>query len=145
MAPDAASIVPEAKDVDMHDIAIDLENTPGALAALGEALGRAGVSIEGGGAFAIGERGVAHFLVEDGQAARAALSAAAIKVVALRDVVLLRLNQEEPGQLGKLCRRMADARVNIETLYSNHAHDLVLVVDDIGAALAVSAQWTPTR
>jgi hypothetical protein len=129
----------------MHDIAIDLENTPGALAAFGEALGRAGVGIEGGGAFAVGGRGVAHFLVEDGQAARATLAAAAIKVVALRDVVLLRLNQEEPGQLGKLCRRMADAGVNIETLYSDHAHQLVLVVDDMVAARAVSAEWMGAR
>jgi hypothetical protein len=129
----------------MQDIAIDLEHTSGTLALLGEALGRAGVSIEGGGAFTIGGRGVAHFLVEDGQAARAALAAAAIKVVALRDVVLLRLNQEEPGQLGKLCRRMADAGVNIETLYSDHAHQLVLVVDDIAAGRRIAEAWMRTQ
>ncbi len=35
----------------MRDLAIRLENRPGALAEMGEALGRAGVSIEGGGAF----------------------------------------------------------------------------------------------
>jgi len=34
----------------MQDVAIQLENTPGALAAMGECLGRAGVSVEGGGA-----------------------------------------------------------------------------------------------
>ena len=33
----------------MKDLTIGLENRPGALAEMGEALGRAGVSVEGGG------------------------------------------------------------------------------------------------
>ena len=37
----------------MKDLAIELENRPGALAEMGEALGRAGVSIEGGGAWVV--------------------------------------------------------------------------------------------
>jgi len=42
---------------------------------MGEALGRAGVSIEGGGAFVVNGRGIAHFF-DDGAAARRALEAA---------------------------------------------------------------------
>ena len=42
----------------MKDLAITLEDRPGALAEMGEALGRAGVSIEGGGVW----NGAAHFL-----------------------------------------------------------------------------------
>ena len=38
----------------MKDLAIALENRPGALAEMGEALGRAGVSVEGGGAWVFG-------------------------------------------------------------------------------------------
>lgn len=60
----------------MKDLAIALDNRPGALAGMGEALGRAGVSVEGGGAFAVDGRGVAHFLFSDGDAARKALEAA---------------------------------------------------------------------
>jgi len=37
----------------MRDLAIRLEHRPGALAEMGEALGRAGVSVEGGGAWVI--------------------------------------------------------------------------------------------
>ena len=59
----------------MKDLAIDMDDRPGALADLGEAFGRAGVSIEGGGAWVVGGRGVAHFLFADGAAARAALEA----------------------------------------------------------------------
>jgi hypothetical protein len=37
----------------LQDLAIALDNRPGALAEMGDALGRAGVSVEGGGAFVV--------------------------------------------------------------------------------------------
>jgi hypothetical protein len=126
----------------MKDLEIQLPNAPGALAAMGEALGRAGISVEGGGAWVVAGIGVAHFLFEDGAAAEAALRAAGISVVAQRDVVLQRLAQGEPGQLGKLTRMMAQAGVNLEVLYSDHAQRLVLVVDDVERARRVSEAWT---
>ena len=125
----------------MKDLEIALDDRPGALAEMGEALARAGVSIEGGGVFVAGGVGVAHFLFEDGAAARAALEAAGIKVVAENDVVVQRLRQGEPGQLGKIARRMADAGVNIKVQYSDHDHQLILVVDDIERGRAVSEEW----
>jgi hypothetical protein len=125
----------------MKDLAIVLENRPGALAEMGEALGRAGVSIEGGGAWVVGGIGVAHFLFEDGTAARKALEAAGIQVLEERDVLVQRLKQDVPGQLGLLTRRMAEAGVNIEVLYSDHNHQLVLVVDDLERGLLVSERW----
>jgi hypothetical protein len=129
----------------MMDLVIELENRPGALAEMGEALGSAGVSIEGGGVFLIDGRAVAHFLFADGVAARGALTAAGIRVIEGREVLVQRLNQSEPGQLGKITRRMADAGVNIELLYSDHDHNLILVVDDIAAGRAVSEAWTRER
>lgn len=129
----------------MKDLAIDLEHRPGALAAMGDALGAAGVSVEGGGAWVVNGRGVAHFLFEDGAAARAALEAAGITVAAERDVIVQRLHQDVPGQLGELTRRMGEAGVNIEVLYSDHDNQLILVVDDVATAQAVSATWTRER
>jgi hypothetical protein len=129
----------------MQDLTIELDDRPGALARMGEALGRAGVSVEGGGAWTVDGRGVAHFLVADGEAARQALESAGIRVLACRDVLLQRLAQDEPGQLGALTRRMAEAGVNIEVLYSDHANQLVLVVDDLDAGRRVSRAWTRER
>jgi len=129
----------------MKDLTISLENRPGALAEMGDALGRAEVSIEGGGAFVVEGRGVAHFLFEDGEAARRALEAAGIQVLEEREVLVQRLNQTEPGQLGKITRRMAEAGVNIEVLYSDHDHQLILVVDDIEKGRTVSQAWTRDR
>ncbi len=126
----------------MQDLTIALENRPGALAEMGAALGRKGVSIEGGGAWVVNGEGVAHFLFADSAAARAALEEAGIRVAAVRDVLVQRLNQSRPGQLGMLTRRMADAGVNIEVLYSDHDHQLILVVDDIERGRAVSEEWT---
>lgn len=125
----------------MQDLTIELDDRPGALAEMGEALGRAGVSVEGGGAWVVDGRGAAHFLVEEGTAARRALEAAGIRVVAVQDVLVQRLKQDVPGQLGLLTRRMADAGINIEVLYSDHDNQLILVVDDLARGRKVSAAW----
>jgi hypothetical protein len=126
----------------MKDLAIALENRPGALAEMGEALGRAEVSVEGGGAFVVDGKGIAHFLFEDGSAARRALEAAGIRVIVERDVLVQRLHQAVPGQLGKIARRMAEAGVNIEVVYSDHQNQLILVVDDPAKGRAISEAWT---
>jgi hypothetical protein len=125
----------------MRDLAIVLDDRPGALAELGEALGRAKVSVEGGGAWVVDGRGVAHFLVSDAGAARRALESAGIQVLADREVVVQRLKQDVPGQLGLLTRRMAEAGINIEVLYSDHDHQLILVVDDLTRGRTVSEAW----
>lgn len=126
----------------MFDLEIHLDDQPGALAAMGRALGEAGVSVEGGGAWTVGGLGVAHFLFHDGDAARAVLADAGIAVVACREVVLQRLKQDVPGQLGELTGRMAAAGVNIGVLYSDHDNQLVLVPDDIAQARRVAREWS---
>jgi hypothetical protein len=55
--------------------------------------------------------------------------------------VVQRLKQAVPGQLGRLTRRMAEAGVNIEVLYSDHDHQLILVVDDVARGREVAAAW----
>ena len=125
----------------MRDLAIRLENRPGALAEMGEALGSAGVSVEGGGGFVVDGKGMMHFLVADAVAARKALMAAGIAVLEDREVLVQRLDQNQPGQLGKIARMMADAGVNIEVVYSDHQNQLILVVDDFKKGRAVSETW----
>ena len=125
----------------MRDLAIRLKNRPGALAEMGEALGAAGVSVEGGGAFVVDDKGIAHFLFEDGTAARRALEETGIEVLADRPVLVQRLRQDKPGQLGKIARRMAEAGVNVEVMYSDHQNQLILVVDDFEKGRTVSEAW----
>ena len=125
----------------MYDIAIELPGQPGSLARFGEALGAAGVSLEGGGVFTVDGVGHAHFLVEDGEAARVALEQAGLGTATVKPVLIRRLKQEVPGQLGSIARALADAGVNIETQYSDHANRLVLVVDDLETAERATNDW----
>jgi organic hydroperoxide reductase OsmC/OhrA len=129
----------------MEDLTIELDNAPGSLATMGEVLGRAGVSVEGGGAAVYGDAGIGHFLFRDGDAARRILEAAKFRVLDQREVLVQRLAQERPGQLGSLAREMADANVNIETLYSDHNHQLIITVDDIDRGRTVSETWEKRR
>jgi hypothetical protein len=129
----------------MKNIQVRLDNRPGTLASMGEALAEAGISVDGGGVFVAGGNGIANFLVRDGEIARAALESHRIEVVAVQDVVTLHLDQETPGQLGKLARRMATAGVNIEMQYSDHQNRLVLVVDDLERARQIAAIWESER
>ena len=125
----------------MYDIHVLLPHQPGALARFGRALGATGVSLEGGGVFVVGDAGHAHFLVEDGERARQAAEAEGFEVVAVREVLVRRLNQERPGELGRIAAALGEAGVNILTQYSDHANQLILVVDDPKKAVAATADW----
>ena len=125
----------------MKDVEIRLPDRPGALADMACALGKAGISIEGGGAWVVDGRGVGHFLFADDAPVAAALRDCGIEVVAERPVAMLRLDQATPGQLGLACARMAAAGVNLVAQYSDHDHRLVLVADDVAAARSVAAAW----
>jgi hypothetical protein len=116
------------------DLTVELENRPGTLAELGEALGNAGVNIEGGAAIA-GGAGTApvHILVEDSDGARKALEGAGLSVADERDVIVVDVT-DKPGELGGIARRMADAGVNIDLVYLTARGQLVLGVDDLQKA-----------
>ena len=125
----------------MFDVEMRLENRPAAMAEMGEALGSAGVSVEGGGGWVADGKATMHFLFEDGEAARTALQNAGIQVLGVREVLVQKLRQDIPGQLGMIARRMAQAGVNIEVVYSDHANQLCMVVDDFAKGKAVSEAW----
>lgn len=125
----------------MYDIHVLLPDEPGALGRFGAAMGAAGVSLEGGGVFTIGGKGHTHFLVEDGGRAQRAAEASGLEVVAVREVLVRKLDQDRPGELGRLTAALGEARINIVTQYSDHANQLILVVDDPERAAAVTAAW----
>src|SRR4029453_14032964 len=106
----------------MFDVSIRLENKPGEMARMGEALGAAGVSVEGGGGWGVDGKGYMHFFFEVGEAVRKALENGSNEVLGGREVLAQKLRQDVPGQLGKIARQMADAGVNIKVVYSDHAN-----------------------
>lgn len=125
----------------MRDLEIILENKAGTLALMGETLGQNKISLEGGGVFDNGKYSIAHFLVQDADKAKKVLAEAGIHVVKINDVIIQKLRQDVPGQLGMFCRKMADAGVNILTQYSDHSNQLIVVVDNLDKGKQVSDEW----
>jgi len=117
------------------DLTVVLQNTPGTFADMGEALGNAGINIDGVCGFPAGGEGIVHLLVEDATGARSSLEAAGLEVRAEREVVLVAV-EDRPGELGRVCRKMADAGVNLDLVYTSNKLQLVLGADDAEKARA---------
>lgn len=131
----------------LRDLEVILAAAPGSLARFGDTLGAAGVSLEGGGVFTHEGVAFAHFLVADSDTATAALDRAGIGPVTVREVVMVRLDQDVPGQLGAFTGRLGDAGIRILHQYSDHDHRLVVVTDPAqhDAAVAIAERWTAER
>jgi hypothetical protein len=112
------------------DLTIALEDRPGIVAELGEALGGAGVNIEGFCGYTSGGRGIVHLLVDDAAAARGALEGTGIEVQDERDVVVVDV-EDRPGALGVIARRIANADVSLDLAYLGTNTRLVLGAEDL--------------
>ena len=120
------------------DLGVTVEDRPGGLADIGEALGNAGINIEGISGVGLGDRGVIHLLVEDGAAARAALEGAGLTVESESQAIVSEIpgDVSTPGTLGKMARAVADAGVNMQAVYLATNNRAVVVTDNNDKALA---------
>jgi hypothetical protein len=120
------------------DLGVTVEDRPGGLADIGEALGNAGINIEGLCGMGLGDRGVIHLLVEDGAAARAALEGAGLTVESESEAIVSEIpgDVNTPGTLGKMARAVAEAGVNMRAVYLATNNRAVAVTDDNAKALA---------
>lgn len=117
------------------DLTVVMEDRPGTLAELGEALGEAGINIDGICGVQCENETAIHILVEDADGARRALEANGIKISDERDVLVVEV-EDRPGTLGGVARSIANAGVNIELVYLAANTKLVIGVDDLDAARA---------
>ncbi len=119
----------------MKDLTVMLENRPGTLADMGDALGKAGINIDGICGFPCEGRGVSHILVEDAEGARRALEAIGLEVSGEREVLVVEV-ENRPGSLGETAKKLADAGVNVDLLYVASDSRLVVGADDLDKAQA---------
>ena len=115
------------------DLTVVLDDRAGQLAHMGEALGDAGITIEGFSASTHDGLGVVHVLVENAMVAQNALILADIKVEGEADAVVVDLTADEagrPGALGRVAGKVAAAGINIATAYLATRDRVVLVTSD---------------
>lgn len=98
------------------DLAIDIENTPGALAEVAAAISDAGVNIAAATCIGSGERAELHVLVKHAEAARHSLAISHLAVTREREVVVVDV-EDRPGVLADLTRRIARAGIDLDLVY----------------------------
>ncbi|HET6653630.1 MAG TPA: hypothetical protein VFH10_13375 [Nocardioides sp.] len=122
-----------------YDVTVILDDRPGELARLGEVAGAAGVNLDGFAAFTGEGKGVVHVLVGDESldALREAFAAAEMGIADEREVFVVNV-ANEPGALGEVARRLADANVNVDLAYTTFGDvRLVFGTDDVRSAREV--------
>jgi hypothetical protein len=112
------------------DLTVGLFDQPGTLAKASDALGRAGVNIDGASGFVCEGQGVYHVLVEDAERARRALIDSGFTIEDERRVVMTPV-ENRPGAAAALLRRIADAELNVDLLYTTLDGRLVLSGPDV--------------
>jgi hypothetical protein len=119
------------------EFVVSMENQPGRLAALTEALAAFGVNIEALAAYGQNGEGTVRLIVDDAPTTRRVLEEAALQNE--ERTVLTALLPHRPGELARLTRAIADAGVNIDALYVLRANadgiELALSVDQPETAL----------
>ena len=121
----------------MTEFVVRMDNRPGRLAALTEALAEAGVNIEALAAFGLDGEGVVRLIVDDATAARRTLREAGLS--ADEHQVLTAFLPHSPGQLAAVARSLADSDINIEAVYVLNSGvdgiELAVVVDQPTSAI----------
>ncbi len=116
-----------------YDVTIVLNDVPGALADVGESMGRAGINIEGYCSFYMAGKSHLHILVDEIEGVREALGEVGLEIDRQREVFTVDV-EDRPGELGKVARFIANSGVNIDMVYMGTNTRLVLCAFDSESA-----------
>ena len=114
------------------DLVIDIENSPGSLAAVTAAVSDAGVNLAAATCLGNGERAELHILVPHPEAARHSLATSPLAVTREREVVVVDV-EDSPGVLADLARKIARAGINLDLVYIATRNRVVFGAPDLDA------------
>jgi hypothetical protein len=114
------------------DLAIEIENTPGALAQVAAAISDAGVNIAAATCVGPGEQAELHILVPHAGAVRHSLAISHLAVTREREVVVVDV-EDQPGVLADLTRKIARAGVDLDLVYVATRNRVVFGAADLDA------------
>ena len=117
------------------DLVIEIENTPGALARVADAISDAGVNIAAATCVGPGERAELHILVPHAEAVKHALAISHVAVTREREVVVVDV-EDRPGVLADLTHKIAQAGVNLDLVYIATRNRVVFGAADLDALRA---------
>jgi hypothetical protein len=120
-----------------YDFTIVAPHTKGSLANLAEEMGREKINIEGLCAVEHNEGVIFHLLTTDKAATTRAITKVGYKVTRETEVIVERV-EDRPGMLGTVTRRLADAGINLTTVYLATDTRLVLGCEN---AAALETAW----
>jgi hypothetical protein len=116
----------------LKDLTVVVPDRPGTLAHIADAIGGAGINIEGFSGDNIEGTAVLHLLVEDYRTVRKIMEDAGLEVRAERDVLVID-TEDRPGALAGVADRITATGVNIDFFYGVRGR-LVIGVDDFDKA-----------
>src|SRR3954465_3232447 len=125
----------------MVDLVIDVDNAPGALSQVADAISDAGVNIAAATCVGPGELAELHILVPHAEAARHSLAISHVAVTREREGVGVDV-EDRPGVLADLTRKIARAGVDLDLVYIATRNRVVFGAGDLDglkAALGVAA------
>jgi hypothetical protein len=127
----------------LTELVVRLEHRPGTLAALSELLGQNDVDIVALAVVAVpGQEALAHMVVDPADVAVKVLGETGARLERVREVLVVSLD-DEPGALGRYCRRLAEAGINLEAVYvagdEDGSKQLVMAVSDLDAARGLTS------
>ena len=125
----------------MKDICLELDEASDTLALIGEALGAAGVNIEGLCLAPCEGRHTVHLAVEEAVTAGRVLEESGIPVRCISDVLVLHKDEMRitgrPGSFGSICRMLAGHGIKIHFAYPAENNRYVFGVDPVTKARAL--------
>jgi hypothetical protein len=121
--------------VNVQQLSVFIENKAGRLTEVSEALGAAGVNVRGFSVSDTAGFGIVRVVVDNPSRGRDALAQAGF-TVRTSEVICIDL-PDQPGGLASVLRRVSDAGVNVEYVYSLISTFLVINVTDIDRAVAL--------
>jgi hypothetical protein len=117
------------------DLAIEIDNKPGALAEVAAAISDAGINLAAAACTGTGQRAELHILVPHAEAARHLLGISHLAVTREREVVVVDV-EDRPGVLADLTRKIAQAGINLDLVYVATRNRVVFGAADIAALRA---------
>ena len=121
------------------DYELRLEDQPGTVAEVAEALGRAGINMLGFCGTSEQGEGRAHIAVDDREGTHRALEDAGVRVGESQQVILVDI-EDKPGALGELTRKIASAGINLSVLYVGTGNRMIVGASDIDKLKQVVGQ-----